>query len=83
MAASAVRAFDYGFLSVFLGVYLTLLDFSPFQAGLVFSGIMAGGALSNLVASLRADAIGRKRMLVVMSVLMVIGGALFNALFGK
>ena len=77
IAASTVRALDYGFLSVFLGVYLNVLDFSVFQAGLVFSGIMAGGALSNGIASWKGDTIGRRRMLVVMSSLMVLGGVLF------
>ncbi len=74
IAASAVRALDYGFLSIFLGVYLSLLDFSALQAGLVFGSIMAGGALSNVVCTWRGDAIGRRRMLVTMSGLMVLGG---------
>lgn len=77
IAASAIRTLDYGFLSVFLGVYLNLLNFSVFQAGLVFSGIMAGSALSNLIASWKGDQIGRKRLLVFMAVMMVIGGLLF------
>ena len=68
---------DYGFLSVFLGVYLDLLEFTAFQAGLVFSAIMAGGALSNVIASWRGDYIGRRRMLVAMAALMGIGGILF------
>ena len=76
VAASAVRALDYGFLSIFLGVYLSLLDYSALQAGLVFSGIMAGGALSNVVCTWRGDAIGRRRMLVAMAGLMVLGGVL-------
>ena len=76
IAASSVRALDYSFLSIFLGVYLTFLEFSAIQAGIVISGIMAGGALSNLVATWRGDAIGRKRMLVGMSALMVLGGIL-------
>ena len=82
IAAAAVRAFDYSFLSVFLGVYLSLLDFSVSQAGIVFTGIMAGGALSNVVASWKGDAIGRRRLLVVMSVLMVIGGVCFSFVTG-
>ena len=75
--ASAVRALDYSFLSVFLGVYLSVLDFDALQAGIVFSAIMAGGALSNVVASWKGDAIGRKRMLLAMTLLMAAGGALF------
>ena len=78
IAAAALRTLDYGFISVFLGVYLTLLQFSVVQAGLVFSGIMAGSALSNMLASWKGDAIGRKRLFIMMSVLMVVGGALFS-----
>ena len=77
IAAAAVRSLDYGFLSVFLGVYLSQLEFSAFQAGLVFSAIMAGGTISNVVASWKGDAIGRRRMLLVMAVLMGIGGVLY------
>ncbi len=80
IAASAVRALDYGFLSIFLGVYLSLLDFSALQAGLVFGSNMAGGALSNVVFTWRGDAIGRRRMLVAMSGLMALGGALLLTL---
>lgn len=77
VAASAVRSVDYSFLAAFLGVYLSLLDFTALEAGIVFSGIMAGAAISNVVASWKGDAIGRRRMLVLMSALMVVGGALF------
>ncbi len=75
--ATAVRGIDYSFLSVFLGVYLSVLEFSAFQAGVVFSGIMAGGAVSNVVASWKGDRIGRRRLLIVMTLLMSMGGALF------
>lgn len=77
LAACAVRSLDYSLLSVFLGIYLNFLNFSPIQAGLVFGSIMAGAGLSNVVASWRGDMIGRKRMLVSMSMLMVIGGIAF------
>lgn len=78
VAAAALRTLDYGFISVFLGVYLTLLEFSVVQAGMVFSAIMAGSALSNMLASWKGDTIGRKRMFLAMSVLMVAGGVAFS-----
>jgi MFS family permease len=78
IAAAALRTLDYGFISVFLGVYLTLLEFSVVQAGMVFSAIMAGSALSNTLASWKGDTIGRKRMFIAMSVLMVAGGVAFS-----
>ena len=77
IAAAALRTLDYGFISVFLGVYLTLLDFSVVRAGMVFSAIMAGSALSNMLASWKGDTIGRRRMFIAMSVLMVSGGMAF------
>lgn len=79
IAAAALRTLDYGFISVFLGVYLTLLEFSALQAGIVFSGIMLGSALSNLLATLWGDRIGRRRLLVAMAALMAAGGAAFPA----
>lgn len=79
IAAAALRTLDYGFISVFLGVYLTLLEFSALQAGIVFSGIMLGSALSNLLATLWGDRIGRRRLLVAMAALMAMGGAAFPA----
>lgn len=74
IAAAALRTLDYGFISVFLGVYLTLLGFSAFQAGVVFSGIMLGSGLSNLLATLWGDRIGRRRLLLGMAGLMCAGG---------
>ena len=74
IAAAALRTLDYGFISVFLGVYLTLLGFSAFQAGVVFSGIMLGSGLSNLLATLWGDRIGRRRLLLGMAGLMAAGG---------
>ena len=75
--ASAIRSLDYGFISVFLGVYLDLLDFTPLQLGIVLSAIMAGGTLSNIVSSWKGDTIGRRRMLIAMALLMGLGGVLF------
>lgn len=77
ITAAGIRTLDYGFISVFLGVYLTLLEFSVLQAGFVFSAIMAGSAISNLLASRVGDSIGRRRLLSAMSVMMAVGGALF------
>lgn len=74
IGAAALRTLDYGFISVFLGVYLTLLEFSAFQAGVVFSGIMLGSGLSNLLATLWGDRIGRRRLLLGMAGLMTAGG---------
>ena len=78
IAAAALRTLDYGFISVFLGVYLALLDFSVIQAGWVYGAIMAGSGLSNALASWKGDTIGRKRMFVAMSLLMVAGGVVFS-----
>lgn len=78
ISATTVRSLGYGFFAGFLGIYLSVLDFSIVQAGFVFSSLMAGGALSNVVASWRGDTIGRRKMLIAMAILMTLGGVLFT-----
>jgi len=75
--SSAIRTLDYGFLTVFLGVYLTLMNFTVTQAGLIFAGIMAGSALSNAIASWKGDFIGRKNFLLILAGLMAFAGFCF------
>ena len=77
VVASALRSLDYGFISVYLGIYLSLLSLTAFQAGIIFSAIMAGGALSNAVASWKGDSIGRRRILIIMAGFMGLGGILY------
>jgi MFS family permease len=76
-ATRAVRMFAYGFLSVVLVLYLAGLGFSEGRIGLLLTLTLVGDTLISLGITLRADRIGRKRMLILGAVLMVAAGVPF------
>jgi MFS family permease len=64
------RLFAYGSLSVILVFYLIGLGLTEAQAGLVLTLTLVGDVIVSLYLTTRADRIGRRRMLVVGSILM-------------
>jgi MFS family permease len=72
-----IRLFAYGALSVVLVFYLTSLGLSESQTGLLFSLTLAGDTAISLLLTTVADRIGRRRMLVVGSLLMAGAGVAF------
>jgi MFS family permease len=72
-----VRLFAYGSLSVVLVFYLVGLGLSEVQTGLVLTLTLAGDVIVSLYITTRADRIGRRRMLIVGSVLMAAAGLAF------
>jgi len=77
LAARAVRAFAYGYLSVILGVYLEGLGLAPWQIGAVLTVTLAGSAALTVIFSVIADTAGRRRMLFISAVLMAAAGGAF------
>src|SRR5438105_12956060 len=77
LAARALRTFGYGYLAVALGLYLQQRGLSPLQIGIVLTAAVAGSALMNVLWSLLADRFGRRRTVVTMAALMIVGGLLF------
>ena len=75
LTAAFLRALATGMVGVIAGLYLARLGLSPATSGLVIGGGLAGAALASLVATLRADRIGRRRFLVALSLLGAAGGA--------
>jgi MFS family permease len=71
------RLFAYGALSVVLVFYLTGLGLSESQTGLLFTLTLAGDIVVSLFLTTAADRIGRRRMLVVGSLLMAGAGLAF------
>jgi len=65
-----------------LGVYLSRAGLSATQIGTVITAGLAGAALGTLVVSLRADRLGRRRILASISLLAALGGLGF-ALTGR
>jgi MFS family permease len=71
------RLFAYGSLSVILVFYLIGLGLTEAQAGLVLTLTLVGDVIVSLYLTTRADRIGRRRMLVVGSILMAAAGLAF------
>ena len=72
-----VRTFAYGFLSVILGPYLASLGLGPVAVGWVFTAAIGGGAVLTVGVTAVADRLGRRRVLVLGSLLMAAAGVTF------
>jgi MFS family permease len=71
------RLFAYGSLSVILVFYLIGLGLTEAEVGLVLTLTLVGDVVVSLYLTTRADRIGRRRMLVVGSILMAAAGLAF------
>src|SRR5947209_4545810 len=71
------RLFAYGALSVVLVFYLTGIGLSESRIGLLLTLILVGDTVVSLLLTTQADRIGRRRMLVVGSFLMIGAGLAF------
>lgn len=72
-----LRLFAYGFLSVVLALYLSEAGFSEGRIGMLMTLTLAGDAVISLWLTTSADRIGRQRMLVLGSGLMILAGVGF------
>ena len=73
--ARIARLFAYGFLAVVLVLYLRALGYSESQVGVLLAFTLLGDAAISLALTTRADLLGRRRMLRLGAVLMILGGA--------
>ncbi len=72
--AALLRALGIGLLGVLLGIVLFRAGASSLQIGLVIATGIAGGAAATSVVSFYGDMLGRRRTLVVLSLLAALGG---------
>jgi MFS family permease len=72
-----LRMFGYGFLAVVLVLYLAALGIDAFWIGAILTLTLVGDTLISLWLTTSADRIGRRRVLVAGSLLMVGAGVLF------
>lgn len=72
-----LRLFAYGFLSVILALYLSQLGLSEVKIGLLITLTLLGDTLISLWITTHADRIGRQRMLIAGSVLMILAALVF------
>jgi MFS family permease len=76
LTAKAVRAFAFGLNSVTLGLFLEEVGMSGQMVGAILGAAIAGNAVLTLVIALWGDHIGRRRMLVAGSLLMLLAAAI-------
>ena len=73
----STRLFAYGFLSIVFVLYLVRIGLGGPAIGLLLALTLLGDAGISLWITTRADRVGRRRMLLVGSALMVAGGVAF------
>lgn len=76
-ATRIMRLFAYGLISVVLGLYLAATGLSGAGVGAVLTATLAGDILVSLWVTLVADRVGRKNMLLLGAVLMMLAGLVF------
>jgi MFS family permease len=76
-ATRFIRLFAYGALSVVLVLYLVGLGLTESDTGVLLTATLLGDTLVSLYLTTRADRFGRRRMLIIGSVLMVAAGLTF------
>lgn len=67
------RSFSIGLLGVVLGVFLYRQGLSATKIGLVIAAGLAGASAATILIAFRADRLGRRKTLVVLSLLTAIG----------
>src|SRR4051812_25466078 len=78
-AARAVRLFSYGLISVVLVLYLAAVGVPAEQIGLLLALTLAGDAVVSLWLTTHADRVGRRRVLVIGAILMLLAASVFVA----
>ena len=76
-ATRMVRMFAYGLIAIVLGLYLSAVGFSDTQIGAILSLTLLGDAAVSLPITIIADRLGRRRMLILGSGLMIFAGVVF------
>jgi MFS family permease len=78
LKVQGMRAFLYGAGSVLIGTSLATAGYSSARAGVVFTSMLAGMALTSLVVGRFGDRIGRRRAYMLLLGSMGVAGAVFG-----
>ena len=76
-SVQAVRAFLYGFSSILIGVSLAATGLDEATAGIIFTAMLLGMAISSLAIARWGEALGRRRAYLGLLVLMGVAGTAF------
>ena len=77
LAANIARMFGFGFVSIILAIYLKSAGYDALSSGILITATLVSSSFFTFFASLYADRIGRRRILMLFSGLMVIAGLIF------
>ena len=77
-ALRTIRMFGYGFLAVVLVLYLAASGLDPIGIGAVLTLTLVGDTIVSLWLTTHADRLGRRRVLIASSLLVVIAGLVFS-----
>ena len=72
-----IRLFAYGFISVVLALYLAATGLDARGVGMVLAVTLAGDIFVSLWVTMIADRTGRKNMLILSALLMILAGLVF------
>jgi MFS family permease len=78
-ALRTLRMFGYGFLAVVLVLYLAAAGLDPLAIGVVLTLTLVGDTIVSLWLTTHADRFGRRRVLIVGSLLIAVAGVVFAA----
>src|SRR5262245_55909141 len=79
-ATAFLRALATGMCGVVLALYLAARGLDPAWIGAVVSAGLAGAAVASLAVTLGGDRFGRRRTLILLTVLAASGGLVFVAM---
>jgi MFS family permease len=77
LLARTIRTFAYGFLSIVLAIYLKLSGFNDALIGLILTSTLINSVIFTSLATIYANKIGRKKILIIYAALMCISGIIF------
>lgn len=77
LMTKTLRVFSYSFVSIILPVYLIKLGYSSLSIGVIVTLAISSNVLYNLIVSRYSDKLGRRKSLVMLSLLMSLSGILF------
>lgn len=77
LQCKALRMYSYGILGVMLTLYLAELKYTNFEIGTIFTLTLFGDSMISLVLTTHADRYGRRKSLLVGSVIAVITSVVF------
>ena len=73
-ANKAIRVYFFGLTSIIIPIYLAVIGYPPLYVGIAIGTLVASNIFSNLLLTFLGDKIGRKKLLLIFSLMMFSSG---------